>query len=130
MILVLANVNFFFLLPSFWEKRFRTLTWCELERIKSQHWTKCGPGKSMACISAFHNRLSAFRCLPQCYVSVLPAGGEGAESRKSLTFCGNTSHWFTLTQQNVFFDSKWIYHFRALLNQPNLISKSPVTHLL
>jgi hypothetical protein len=41
--------------------------------------------------------LSPFRCLPQCYVSVLPTGREGAESRNSLTFGRNTSCWFTLT---------------------------------
>ncbi len=42
--------------------------------------------------------LSAFRFPPQCYISVLPAGREGVESGKSLTFGGNTSRWFTLTQ--------------------------------
>ncbi len=40
-----------------------------------------GPGKSTALLSAFRNLLSAFRFLPQCYISVLPAGGEGAEIR-------------------------------------------------
>jgi len=39
-----------------------------------------GPGKSTALLSAFRNGLSAFRFPPKCYVSVLPEGGEGAES--------------------------------------------------
>jgi len=44
-----------------------------------------GPGKSTVLLSAFRNRLSAplsaamllLRFPPQCYVSMLPAGGEG-----------------------------------------------------
>ncbi len=55
------------------------------------NFIKC-PGKSTAHISAFRDRLSAFRFPPQCYISMLPAGGEGAESGKSLTFGRNTSH--------------------------------------
>jgi hypothetical protein len=43
-----------------------------------------GPGKSMALLSAFRNRLcvSTFRFPPQRYISVLPAGGEVVESRR------------------------------------------------
>ncbi len=39
-----------------------------------------GPGKSTALLSAFRNGLSAYLFPPQCYISVLPAGGEGEES--------------------------------------------------
>ncbi len=38
-----------------------------------------GPGKSTALLSAFQNGFSTFRC----YVSVLLAGGEGAEVAES-----------------------------------------------
>jgi hypothetical protein len=52
-----------------------------------------GPGKSTALLSAFHNGLSAplsaFRPMlllqfpPQCYINVLPAGGEGEVRRQN-----------------------------------------------
>jgi hypothetical protein len=41
-----------------------------------------GPGKSTALLSTFRNSFSAFRC----YVSVLPAGGEGAEVAESRKY--------------------------------------------
>jgi hypothetical protein len=44
--------------------------------------TNSGPGKSMALLSTFRNGFSAFRC----YVSVLPAGGEGAEAAESRKY--------------------------------------------
>ncbi len=41
--------------------------------------TNSGPGKSTALLSAFPNDFSAF----WCYISVLPAGWEGAEAAES-----------------------------------------------
>jgi hypothetical protein len=37
-----------------------------------------GPGKLMAVLSTFHNVLSSFHFLPQCDISVVPAGWEVA----------------------------------------------------
>jgi len=96
-----------------------------LHDILSTHASlKCNfiksPGKSTAHISAFHNRLSAFRFPPQCYVSVLPAGGEGAESGESLTFGRNTSHWFTLTLLSTFHFVNFIDCFIRNLKRTHL----------